>query len=108
MVAPSRVGGRLQQQWGGLQQQWGLTRTCARCLAGSSWLSLTKDLQEVAATGFPLMLASSGFGGTRVCTELEAQGSSPLFQRLFVLTGRTVLFLFGFKMKITERVKCGD
>lgn len=45
------------------------------------------------------------FGSTRVCTELEARGSLPFFQRLtprlFVLrldTGRMVLFLFGFKI----------
>lgn len=72
---------------------------------GGSWLSLTENLCEVAALGFPLVLAPSKFGSTRVCTELEVQGSMPFLQRLtrrlFVLrlnTGRMVLFLFGFKI----------
>lgn len=70
---------------------------------GGSWLSLTEDLYEVAAVGFPLVLASSKLGSTRVCAELQAQGSVPFVQRLtwklFVLrlnTGRMVLFLLGF------------
>lgn len=53
--------------------------------------------------GFPLVLASSTFGSTRVCTELEAQGSTPFFQRGLLgdclgLDLALALFLFRFKI----------
>lgn len=99
-VAPSRVCDCGTRGWGSpprphVHGAW----------VGGSWLSLTEDFYKVAPASFPLVLASSKLGSTRVCTELQAQGSMPLVQsltwRLFVLrlnTGRMVLFLFGFEI----------
>lgn len=75
---------------------------------GGSWLSLTEDLYEVSAVGFPLVLASSKLGSTRVCAELQAQGSVLFVQRLTwklcldLTLEEWFCFFLGFKSKLQK------